>query len=238
MWQPVSYYLLLAIEALIGVFGIRVYEEPPYQVVGRVDHVEIRRYAPRVAAEVTWSVANNTGRAQAFRLLFAYIAGANRPLVKDERRIAMTAPVEVVDRNMTPKNGTAQTSEGGARMRFFLPAKYRLDDVPTPSDSRVVLVTIPEETVAVLRFSGSGSDFAERQSELIRQLQGSAWKTIGTPYALYYDPPFTLPFLRRNGPRSGWTNHKAHFFNSGRSIAKRCQCAKATLRDSSSWPVR
>ena len=61
-----------------------------------------------------------------------------------------------------------------------------------------MLVTIPAETVAVLRFSGSGSDFAERQSELIRRLQGSAWKTIGAPYALYYDPPFTLPFLRRN----------------------------------------
>lgn len=47
MWQAISYYAALALESLIGVFGIRLYEEPRYDVIDRLaDRVEIRRYAP------------------------------------------------------------------------------------------------------------------------------------------------------------------------------------------------
>ena len=47
------YYAALVFEGIIGVFGVRLYEEPGYEVLGRVaDRVEIRRYGPRVAAEV------------------------------------------------------------------------------------------------------------------------------------------------------------------------------------------
>jgi hypothetical protein len=60
------------------------------------------------------------------------------------------------------------------------------------------LVTVPGETIATLRFSGSGSDFLARQSELIAMLTGSQWQPNGAPYALSYDAPFTVPFLRRN----------------------------------------
>jgi hypothetical protein len=49
-----------------------------------------------------------------------------------------------------------------------------------------------------LRFSGSGADFAARQTDLIEKLRGSRWRPNGEPYTLYYDAPFTLPFLRRN----------------------------------------
>ena len=53
MWQSISYYAALAVESLIGVFGIRLYEEARYDVIDRIgDRVEIRRYAPRLAAEV------------------------------------------------------------------------------------------------------------------------------------------------------------------------------------------
>jgi hypothetical protein len=79
-----------------------------------------------------------------------------------------------------------------------LPAKYSRHDAPKPADTRVRLVTTPDETVAILRFSGSGRDFAERQTELIAKLRGSRWRPIAEPYMLYYDAPFTLPFLRKN----------------------------------------
>ena len=96
MWQSIAYYGVLLLESVLGVFGIRIYEEPRYDVINRIgDRVEIRRYGPRLAAEVDLAVAGEAGRSEAFKLLFAYIAGANRASASGNDRIAMTVPVEV-----------------------------------------------------------------------------------------------------------------------------------------------
>jgi hypothetical protein len=54
--------------------------------------------------------------------------------------------------------------------------------------------------VAVLRFSGSRDEerVDEREAELMETVASSEWDANGTPTALFYDPPWTLPFLRRN----------------------------------------
>jgi hypothetical protein len=58
MWSNIGYYATLAFESVIGIFGIRLYEEPRYDIVARLgDRVEIRRYARRLAAEVELSGA-------------------------------------------------------------------------------------------------------------------------------------------------------------------------------------
>jgi SOUL heme-binding protein len=56
----------------------------------------------------------------AFQLLFAYIAGANRSVSGNER-IAMTVPVEMRDAEHIAMTVPVETSETGAtiRMRFF-----------------------------------------------------------------------------------------------------------------------
>ena len=65
-------YAALAVESLIGVFGIRLYEEARYDVIDRIgDRVEIRHYAPRLAAEVDLAVPGEAGHSEAFKLLFA-----------------------------------------------------------------------------------------------------------------------------------------------------------------------
>ena len=101
-------------------------------------------------------------------------------------RIAMTAPV-----------AQAQ-GEGGWVIRFFLPAA--LTDPPAPNDARVRIVPVPEETVAVLRFSGTATQdaVADRTKALMAALSRSPWHPAGEPVAWFYDPPWTLPPLRRN----------------------------------------
>ena len=85
-------------------------------------------------------------------------------------------------------------------VRFFMPAEYARDTLPEPVDDAVKIVTVPEETMAVYRFSGSRSAVAMAQARelLLRQLQGSAWHVAGEPVDWFYDPPWTLPPLRRN----------------------------------------
>jgi hypothetical protein len=105
-------------------------------------------------------------------------------------KVAMTTPVQV-DRN---------AGAGGYTMRFFLPAQLTADTAPVPRDGRVKIVTVPAETVAVVRFNGSWDprNLGQKKQVLLKSLKGSSWHAAGESYTLYYDPPFTIPLFRRN----------------------------------------
>ncbi len=176
--------------------GGRDIETPAYEVVGRLaDDVEIRRYAPRVAAETEADSAST-----AFRRLFDYIGGANA----GESGIEMTAPVETQDLGaeiaMTAPVETAPAGPDGVRMRFFLPAGYALGAAPKPTDPAVRLVGVEGRTEAVLRYSGLPLDYrAETRKERLRKrIAATDWEPIGAPAIYYYDPPWTAPWNRRN----------------------------------------
>jgi hypothetical protein len=200
MLQSLFYYVVLMLESVAGAFGVRLYEEPAYVVIDRVDdRVEIRRYASRLAAEVALLNAGDESRGRAFQLLFDYISGANRSASGSDK-IAMTVPVAIIDSERVTMTVPVESEQTDRlmRMRFFLPEKYTAETAPLPLDKRVQLIPIPARTIATLRYSGSGKDFAERQSALMTALAETRWRPSGRPYTLYYDAPFTPPFLRRN----------------------------------------
>lgn len=180
------------------VFGVRTVAEPPYTVVDRpVEGVEIRRYAPRVAAEVRLAADAASPDSRAFRLLFDYISGANA----GAREIAMTAPVEQAGTSiaMTAPVETGQSADAFV-MRFFLPEGFNAATAPEPDDPRVTLVDLEAGHVAVAGFTGwwTWAGVARRQAVLVERLGETAWQPAGSPTAWFYDPPWTLPFLRRN----------------------------------------
>jgi len=186
-----------------SLFGIRAgYEQPPYEVIGHLgDAVEVRRYAARLAAETTVAAPDaEAGQDAAFRILAAYIFGANRT----KTGISMTAPVAVeapAERiAMTAPVQSAPAADGTYVMRFFLPASLTLATAPQPTDADVRLVEVPAETIAALRFTGSRGAAAvdAQRAALSRALQGSPWRPTGVPANYFYDPPWTIPFLRRN----------------------------------------
>jgi len=187
-----------------SVFGIRNgTEEPPHSLVERLGDVEIRRYAPRMAAETTVPGDAYSARGEGFRRLAGYIFGGNQGRV----RIDMTAPVAQSGAPagapageriaMTAPVAQASDAEGWV-IRFFLPAG--LADAPKPNDGRVRIVPVPAETVAVLRFGGLASDtaIAAQRATLLATLAGTRWRPAADPVAWFYDPPWTLPPLRRN----------------------------------------
>jgi hypothetical protein len=100
----------------------------------------------------------------------------------------MTAPV-------------AQVAEGGAwRIGFFMPARYTRDTLPAPRDPAITIREVPEALVAVRRFSGLPSEaaVAEARAALETDLAGSPWRVPGPGGAWFYDPPWTVPALRRS----------------------------------------
>lgn len=173
------YYAQLALESAVAVFGVRPYEQPRYAVLETLDGgIEIRRYAPRVAAEASVTGENASGAA--FDALFQYISG--------KEKIAMTAPV------------ATEAGADGTRMQFFLPAHHTAASAPPPTDPRIRIVALPEETLAVVRFSGraSAEQVELHTQRLLAAIAAAGWQVEGRAMLLGYDPPFTLPFLRRN----------------------------------------
>jgi hypothetical protein len=159
--------------------------------------VEIRRYEPRVAIEATIDGTDRQRAAsQAFGLLFNYITGANRSGAK----IAMTAPVSTQGQRIAMTAPVQTSGDGPVSMRFFLPRDVAAKDAPEPLDPRLHLVKIPETVIAALRYSGVDSKAAHdaHAAELLSVLKGSPWHPEGEVFRLNYDPPFTVPFLRRN----------------------------------------
>jgi hypothetical protein len=198
--------ILITLLAGVGqLVGIRAgTEQPPYEVVGRVGDAEIRRYAPQIAAEAVVEGPVETARNEGFRRVAGYIFGDNTA----KASVAMTAPVV---QGREPSGGSqsiamtspvVQQPAGGESwsIQFIMPSKYTMATLPQPNDPRVRLVEIPARTFAVVRFSGLGKADAVAQHEkaLDAALAGSSWRAVGEPVTWYYDPPWTVPFLRRN----------------------------------------
>ena len=81
-----------------------------------------------------------------------------------------------------------------------MPAKWTTDSLPTPNDEQIRIVTLPTESLAVVRFTGDrGPDaIAARTKQLLETLRVIGFEPIGEPTTWLYDPPWTIPFRRRN----------------------------------------
>ena len=173
--------------------------EPPFTVERSVGGIEIRRYESRIAAETTIDADEEKARNEGFRRLAGYIFGGNTTKTK----IAMTAPVSQQQSEkiaMTAPVAAQRDASGKWVIRFFMPAEHTMDTLPTPNDDRVRLVTVPAERVAVLRFSGVANPetVASHTDELLNTLRSNNIQATGEPFTWFYDPPWTLPFRRRN----------------------------------------
>ena len=177
-------------------------EQPPYEVVASLSKdIEIRQYAKRIAVEATVIAEDsNDVRNAAFRFLFDYISGANLANAK----ISMTAPVEITSASqrieMTAPVESQIGENGTMTMRFFLPKRFTPESAPKPTDDRVRLVLMPEQRFAVLTFSGSRNQqvLSAREEQLRAALKARDINPGISARAFFYDPPWTLPWLRRN----------------------------------------
>jgi hypothetical protein len=194
-------------ESALSTVGVRVgTEEPSHSSEGLAENVELRHYGPRIAAETTVAADEDAARNEGFRRLAGYIFGKNHG-TEGSTTIAMTAPVgqRKAGKSIAMTAPVAQSAESGDAgsgwvIRFFMPSKWTMQTLPAPDDDRVRLTEVPAETFAVLTFTGDRGPAAveARTVELRESLRAFGIEATGDPSAWFYDPPWTLPFRRRN----------------------------------------
>ncbi|MGA1154200.1 MAG: SOUL family heme-binding protein [bacterium] len=184
-----------------SVVGVRALEEPAYQTQLQEGNFEIREYASYLVAEVFMEGEDfDEASGDGFRILADYIFGNNlsrssavQMAGKAEaasENIAMTAPVQM-DQGEQPDQW---------RMAFSLPSKWNLETAPVPNDQRVNLREVLPERMVVLQFSGrmGAGDLEEKEQELRQWATKQGITVVGSVRTARYDPPWTLPFLRKN----------------------------------------
>jgi effector-binding domain-containing protein len=193
--------LLMTTLMLAGcsVLGKRTSAEPPFKVIEKDGEIEIRQYGAMVLAETVVDGSYGQSSGQAFSRLAGYIFGKNR----SKQKLSMTAPViqEAKSEKLSMTTPVMQEKKGSSwTMSFVMPEGSTLASLPVPLDPAVTFREVPAKRVAVIRYSGRHSEnnlrnYADR---LTAWLQKKGYRVLSAPRAASYDPPWTIPMLRRN----------------------------------------
>ncbi|MEM9223346.1 MAG: heme-binding protein, partial [Pseudomonadota bacterium] len=177
-------------------------EEPDYTVEMAEGSFEVRQYAPMLVASTNVSGERQEAASKGFSPLAGFIFGDNKPKAK----IEMTAPVvqeperEGAKIEMTAPVVQAPSGDERWTVSFVMPKAFTSETLPEPTSDTVQVTTMPAERVAAVRFSGVARDkaLAERTAALEKWMADNGLTPAGPPRYAYYDPPWRLPFLRRN----------------------------------------
>ena len=174
------------------------YEIPSYRVIQKTKSIELREYALMIQAEVTVAGEREKAINAGFRLLADYIFGNNQP----KKTIVMTAPVtQQKGENIAMTAPVTQTKDGDVwKVQFTMPSSYTTETLPMPNDPKIKIISKPSSRGVAIKFSGfwSKHNLRKHLAELETYIQTCRLKTNGEPIYAFYDPPWTLPFFRRN----------------------------------------
>lgn len=161
---------------------------PAYIVLKKTSVYEIRQYNGYSVASTKLDVDGSTDESDmlvtgnSFNKLAAYILDGDN---EESKSLSMTTPVIM----------------GNGQMKFVLPDQLNSETAPKPSKQEVVIEDIPSEIVAVIEFSGIATEKeVSRQRALLEDTllaDGILYDNLSFK-TLQYNPPYTLPWLRRN----------------------------------------
>ncbi len=173
-------------------------EQAKYEVVETHGAIEIRDYAEHIVAEVNVSGERKAAINEGFRLIADYIFGNNTSASK----VAMTAPViQQKNEKIAMTAPVLQQSNGREwSVQFVMPSNYTLTTLPKPNNNLVKLNAVASKRFAVIRFSGMAGESAlnEKTALLDAFVAEKKIKALSKHTFAFYNPPWTLPFLRRN----------------------------------------
>ena len=198
MWWLLAILAVVLLGAALWGPIVSNVEHPKYALIARSGNIEIRDYAPMIAAETEVTGERRDAISKGFRLIADYIFGNNAAAQK----VSMTAPVTQQGTEQIAMTAPVTQRGEGKRwhVRFIMPSKYTMETLPKPNNPSVQLKEIPERRFAAIRFSGMGGkeSLEYYTKELDDFLSAKDLRPLSPPIYAFYNPPWTLPFLRRN----------------------------------------
>ena len=194
--------ILFLIFFIIFSNSIMATDEPEFKLILKEDKFEIREYAPKIIAQVEVFGDFDQASSKGFKVLADYIFGNN--ISKDgNSRIEMTAPVEMEPLSQKINMTRPVLTEGNNNtwiVSFIMPNEFTLETLPEPNNKNIKISNIPKEKYAVIVFSGlvRESSYLEKEKLLNQFIKEKKLKTSGEIKIARYNPPWTLPFFRRN----------------------------------------
>lgn len=196
MWWTVAGVVAIGVAAWGPI--VSNVEQAKYDIIESHGDIEIRDYAPMIVAEAEVSGEREEAIGQGFRIIADYIFGNNIA----SQAVAMTAPVtQQISEKIAMTAPVTQQGEGNSwNVRFVMPSSYTLATLPKPKNDAVKLKEISGKRFAAIRFSGmAGTDsLKEHTDTLTRFMDDNTLKALSEPTYAFFNPPWTLPFLRRN----------------------------------------
>ena len=183
-------------------FNVMAIEEPEFISIEKKDAFEIREYKSKLIAQVLVSGTFDSASNKGFRLLADFIFGNNKTN-EGSKKIEMTAPVitrEASEKIEMTAPVISEETERGWFISFNMPKEYTKETLPVPNNSEVKIIEVPSEKFAVITFSGLVRDkkYVEMLNLLNEEMKKRNLEAKGPPVLARYNPPWTLPFLRRN----------------------------------------
>lgn len=173
-------------------------EKPKYQATALTNEIELRSYDPMLVAMVQMSGSRRDAISEGFRVLADYIFGNNTL----EQNISMTAPVEQQAGQKISMTAPVQQQQrsNSWMISFVMPKQFTLKTIPKPNNEMVKINEVPAQRFITIRFSGSNSDdnIRKNESALFNYITQNKINVTGEPKYAFYNPPWTLPFMRRN----------------------------------------
>ena len=173
-------------------------EQPKYVVVQSDHSMEIRDYPAMIVAEADVRGPREKAINEGFRIIADYIFGNN--LASQE--VAMTAPVtQQASEEIAMTAPVTQQGGGNSwQVRFIMPASHTLATLPKPKNPAVQLKEIASRRFAVIRFSGMAGEASlkHKTDQLTEFIAARKLTALSAATYAFYNPPWTLPFLRRN----------------------------------------
>jgi hypothetical protein len=158
-----------------------------FRVIETFRDFEIREYKPCVIAEVKVSADYSSASSRAFSSLFGYISSGNG----NSEKISMTAPVISAQRPDDSKTWYVS---------FVMPAGSKIENMPQPNDSKVLLRDLDSEICVATSFRGKATPELSKKMEV--QLRAAAAKEnlmlSNETRICRFDPPFKPGFLQYN----------------------------------------